>query len=151
MIANRVSKLDDRVAISRRMQAILAPALVAMLASFLISFAFSPRYTSRSLVLVERPTVPAGSGKPAAGASVRDRMVTLQQQVLSRSRLQTLVNRRSDLASGGKSVDDVIDEIQNAVSVAAAHTPGSFSASSSAAGSFPASPSNPEPKSGDAA
>src|SRR5271168_3669136 len=140
MIANRVSKLDDRVAISRRMQAILAPALVAMLASFLISFAFSPRYTSRSLVLVERPTVPAGSGKPAAGASVRDRMVTLQQQVLSRSRLQTLVNRRSDLASGGRSADDVIDEIQNAVSVTEAP----------ALGTSGASPSNPAPKSGDA-
>ena len=141
MIANRASKSDHHVAISSHLKVILVPALVAMLAGFLISFAFSPRYTSKSLVLVERPTVPPGSGKPAATASVRDRMVTLQQQVLSRSRLQALVNRRSDLASGGKSVDDVIDEIQSAVSVTEAPPLGSSAASSS----------NLATKSGDAA
>ena len=141
MIANRVSKLDDRVAKSRSLKVILVPALVAMLAGFLVSFALSPRYASKSLVLVERPTPPAGSSKPAGTASARDRMTTLQQQVLSRSRLQALVNRRSDLASGGKSVDDVIDEIQSAVSVTEAPPLGSSAASSS----------NPATKSGDAA
>src|SRR5208283_3614243 len=93
------------------------------------------------LVLVETPTVPAGSGKPAVGAPARDRMVALQQQVLSRSRLQALVNRHSDLASGGKSVDDVIDEIQSAVSVTEAPALGTSAASSS----------HPATKSGDAA
>jgi polysaccharide chain length determinant protein (PEP-CTERM system associated) len=130
MIANRVSKSDDHVAY-RRLKAILIPALVAMLAGFLVSFVFSPRYTSKSLVLVERPTTPSGSGKPTGTASARDRMTILQQQVLSRSRLQALVNRRSDLASGGKSVDDVIDEIQSAVSITEAPPPGSSAASSS--------------------
>jgi polysaccharide chain length determinant protein (PEP-CTERM system associated) len=131
MMANRVSKSDDHVARSRRLKVILVPALVATVAGFLISFAFSPRYTSKSLVLVEKSTIPAGSSKPAVTAPARDRMITLQQQVLSRSRLQTLVNRRSDLASGGKSADDVIDEIQSAVSVTEAPPPGSSIASSS--------------------
>ena len=141
MIANRVWKSDDHVALSRRLKVILVPALVAMLAGFLISFGFSRRYTSKSLVLVERPTVPSGSAKSTGTASVRDRMLTLQQQVLSRSRLQALVNRRSDLASGGKSVDDVIDEIQSAVLVTEAPP----------LGSSPASSSNPATRSGDAA
>lgn len=140
MIANRVSKLDDHVAISRRLKVILVPALVAMLAGFLVSFGFSPRYTSKSLVLVERPTPPAGSGKPTGTASARDLMINLQQQVLSRSRLQALVNRRSDLASGGKSVDDVIDEMQSAVSVTEAPPLGASAALSS----------NPAARSGDA-
>jgi polysaccharide chain length determinant protein (PEP-CTERM system associated) len=131
MIANRASKSDDHEALSRRLKVILVPALVALLAGFLISFAFSPRYTSKSLVLVERPTVPAGSSKSTGTASVRDRMLTLQQQVLSRSRLQALVDRRSDLASGGKNVDDVIDEIQSAVSVTEAPPLGSSAALSS--------------------
>lgn len=140
MIANHVSKSDDHGAISSHLKAILVPALVAMLAGFLISFAFSPRYTSQSLLLVEKLTVPAGSAKSADTESVSARMITLQQQVLSRSRLQELVNRRSDLASGGKSVDDVVDEIQSAVSVTEAHTFGSSAALSS----------NPATKSGDA-
>jgi uncharacterized protein involved in exopolysaccharide biosynthesis len=141
MIANRASKSDGHVAMSRRLKAILVPALVALLAGFLISFAFSPRYTSKSLVLVERPTVAAGSSTAMGIASVRDRMLTLQQQVLSRSRLQALVNRRSDLASGGMSVDHVIDEIQSAVSVTEAPPRGSSAALSS----------NPAAKSGDTA
>ncbi len=140
MIANRVSKLDDHVAISRRLKVILVPALVALLAGFLISFGFSPRYTSNALVLVEKPTAPAGSSQSTGTASVRDRMITLQQQVLSRSQLQALVNRHSDLASGGKSVDDVIDEMQSAVSVTEAPAFGSSAASSS----------NPATKNGDA-
>jgi polysaccharide chain length determinant protein (PEP-CTERM system associated) len=141
MIANRVSKLDDHMATSRRVRLILVAALVALLAGFLISFAFSPRYTSRSLVLVERPIVSGGSGKPTVGGSARDHMITLQQQVLSRSRLQALVNQHSDLVSGGKSVDDLIDEIQSAVSLTEAPPPGSSAAS----------PSNTTTKSGDAA
>jgi len=149
MIANRMSKLEDHVAASRRLKVIFVPTLVALLAGFLISFAVSPRYTSKSLVLVERSTAPATSGKSAGTASVRDRMATLQQQVLSRSRLQALVNRRSDLASGGKSVDDVIDQIQSAASVTEAPAPGSSEAGSSAAGSSATSPSNSATRGGD--
>ena len=130
MIASRLSKSEDRVATSRRLKVILVSALAALLAGFLISFAFSPRYTSKSLVLMERPTGPAGSGKPGSTASVRDRMLTLQREVLSRSQLQALVNRHSDMASGGKSVDDVIDQIQGAVSVTEAPTAGSSASSS---------------------
>ena len=145
MIASRLSKSDDRVATSRRLKVILVPALVALLAGFLISLAFSPRYTSKSLVLVERPASPPGSGKVVGTASVRDHMLTLQQQVLSRSQLQALVNRHSDLAIGGKSVDDVIDQIQSAVSVTEAPAAGSSTVGSSA------SSSNPATKNGDAA
>jgi len=131
MMAKRIRNSDDRVAMSGRLKVILIPALVAAVAAFLISFAFSPRYTSKSLVLVERPAVPSGSGKPIVMASARERMMTLQQEVLSRSRLQTLVNRHLDLTSGGKSADDVMDEIQGAVSVTEAPALGSSAASSS--------------------
>ncbi|MGA7364115.1 MAG: Wzz/FepE/Etk N-terminal domain-containing protein, partial [Candidatus Sulfotelmatobacter sp.] len=88
MITNREMNLDDYLAMSRRrMKVILVPTLLVTVAGFLISFAFSPSYTSKSLVLVERQTVPAGYVRPIVTASVRDRIITLQQQILSRSRL----------------------------------------------------------------
>jgi len=125
MIANRVLDLDDYLAMARRrLKLILIPALVALVAGFLCSFGFSPKYTSRSQVLVERQTVPAGYVRPIVTASVRDRVITLQEQVLSRNQLQALVNRMG-LASKGKSVDDVIAEIQSNVSVAEADPLGS--------------------------
>ena len=128
MIANRELDLDDYLAMfRRRLKLILAPALVALAAGFLISFGFSPKYTSRSLVLVERQTVPAGYVRPIVTATVRDRMITLQQQVLSRNQLQAMLTRVG-LQRKGESVDDVITEIQRNVSIAEADPLGSSSA-----------------------
>src|SRR5271170_7217564 len=94
MIANRVLELDDYLAMShRRMKVILIPGLVVLVVGFFISFVFSPKYTSKSLVLVERQTIPAGYVRPIVTATVRDRMITLQQQVLSRNQLQAMVTR----------------------------------------------------------
>ncbi len=125
MIANRVLDLDDYLAMARRrLKLILIPALVALVAGFLCSFGFSPKYTSRALVLVERQTVPAGYVRPIVTASVRDREITLQQQVLTRDRLQALVNHLG-FARTGQSVDDVVAEIQNNVSIVEADPLGS--------------------------
>src|SRR5271168_257211 len=131
MIANRELNLDDYLAMSRRrLKVVLVPTLLATVGGFLISFAFSPRFTSKSLVLVERQTVPSGYVRPIVTATVRDRMITLQQQVLSRNRLQALVNLLG-LTAKGKSVDAVIDQIQNNVSITEADPLGSSAASSS--------------------
>ncbi|MGC1161805.1 MAG: GNVR domain-containing protein [Candidatus Sulfotelmatobacter sp.] len=139
MITNREMNLDDYLAMSRRrMKVILVPTLLVTVAGFLISFAFSPSYTSKSLVLVERQTVPAGYVRPIVTASVRDRIITLQQQILSRSRLLAMVNLLG-LATKGKSVDAVIDQIQSNVSITEADSLGSSAASSS----------NSAPRSGD--
>ncbi len=116
MIANRLLDFDDYLAIARRHFKLLCFATFSAAAiGFLVSFAFSPQYTSRSLVLVERQTIPAGYVRPIVTTSVIDRIATLQQQVLSRSRLEALV-ARLDLARGGKSVDKVVDGIQRNVS-----------------------------------
>ena len=116
MIANRLLDFDDYLAIARRHFKLLCFAAFSVSAiGFLVSFVFSPRYTSRSLVLVERQTIPAGYVRPIVTTSVIDRIATLQQQVLSRSRLDGLV-ARMDLARKGKSVDQVVDSIQRNVS-----------------------------------
>jgi polysaccharide chain length determinant protein (PEP-CTERM system associated) len=125
MIANRVLELDDYLAMShRRLKVILIPALLGVIVGFLISFGFPPVYTSRSIVLVERQTIPAGYVKPIVTANVRDRMISLQQQVLSRNQLQAMVDQLG-LARKGKSEDDVIAEIQRNVSVGEADPLGS--------------------------
>ncbi len=57
MIENRELNIDDYLAIlRRRAKVILIPALLAPLAGWLISYAFTPKYTSQSLVLVESIT-----------------------------------------------------------------------------------------------
>jgi len=131
MIENRVLDLDDYLAIGRRHLKLIAfAALGATVLGFLISFVFSARYTSSSLVLVERQTIPVGYVKPIVTTSLIDRIVTLEQRVLSRSQLEAMV-QRLDLAKGGKSIDDFVDNIQRNVTFAEADASASSPSTSS--------------------
>ena len=100
----------------RRMKVILIPALLAPLAGFLVSYAFPSKYTSQSLVLVEGQKVPEGIVQPVVTADLTERIATLQQQVLSQSRLQPMLERLG-LAKPGQNVDDIIDKIRLSMTV----------------------------------
>ena len=135
MIANRELGIEDYLAMGRRrLKVVIIPALVAPLLAFLISFALTPKYTSRSLLLVEPQIVPPGYVKPIITERVSDRMTTLQQNVLSRSRLQPLVTRLG-LVRAGKSEEQVIEAIRENLRISEADPnappPGSSSSASS--------------------
>lgn len=133
MIENRVLDLDDYLAIGRRHLKLIAfAALGATALGFAISFAFSAQYTSSSLVLVERQTIPAGYVKPIVTTSLVDRIVALEQRVLSRSQLEAMV-RRLGLAKEGE-VDEVVSSIQRNVTFTDAE-PSASSPSASSSGS----------------
>jgi len=111
MIENRELNMDDYLAmLRRRLKVILIPVLLAPLVGFLISFAFPPKYTSQSLVLVEVQKVPEGYVKPVVTEDITGRIATMQQQVLSRNRLQPMIDRLG--LAKGKSVDEVVDNIR---------------------------------------
>jgi len=115
MIENRELTMDDYLAmLRRRMKVILIPALIAPIAGFLISYAFSPKYTSQSLVLVEEQKVPEGYVKPVVTEDITQRIATMQQQVLSRNRLQPMIEK---LQLKGRNLDDLIDDIRQNVSI----------------------------------
>lgn len=112
MIENRDLTMDDYLAmLRRRLKVILIPTLLAPLVGFLISYAFAPKYTSQSLVLVEEQKVPDNIVKSVVTEDISQRIVSMQQQVLTRSRLQPMIERLG-LAKNGKSVDEVINDIQ---------------------------------------
>jgi uncharacterized protein involved in exopolysaccharide biosynthesis len=131
MIENRDLGIEDYLAVlRRRSKVILIPILVAPLAAFLISYAFPPRYTSQSLVLIEEQSVPEGYVKPVITEDVVQRIATMQQQVLSRNRLQPMVERLG-LVRKGKSLEDVIGDIQTNVDVEPVQPGGSNSSGTS--------------------
>src|SRR5450755_4786219 len=115
MIENRELTVDDYLAIlRRRMKVILIPMLLAPIAGFLISYAFPAKYTSQALVQVEEQQVPGDYVKPAVSEDLAGRIASLQQQVLSRSQLQPMINRLG-LSNKGANVDDLIDQIRQGV------------------------------------
>ena len=117
MIANRELGIDDYLSmLRRRAKVILIPALLAPLAGFLISYAFTPKYTSQSLVLVEGQKVPESIVQSVVTQDLSARIATLQQQVLSQSLLQPMVERLG-LAKPGAAMDEKIDEIRQNMTV----------------------------------
>jgi polysaccharide chain length determinant protein (PEP-CTERM system associated) len=114
---NRELTMDDYLGmLRRRMKVILVPALLAPVAGFLVSYLFAPKFTSQSLVLVEGQKVPEGMVQPVSTTDISERIATLQQQVLSQSRLQPMLDR-TGLVKPGQNVDDVIEGIRNGMTV----------------------------------
>src|ERR1700722_2402971 len=117
MIENRELTMDDYLAmLRRRAKVILIPALLAPLAGFLVSYAFPPKYTSQSLILVEGQKVPETMVQPVVSQDLTARVAALQQQVLSQSRLQPVVERIYP-NKNAQEVWEVIDNIRGNMSV----------------------------------
>ncbi|HUO14435.1 MAG TPA: Wzz/FepE/Etk N-terminal domain-containing protein [Verrucomicrobiae bacterium] len=112
MIENRELTMDDYLAmLRRRAKVILIPALLAPLAGFLISYVFPAKYTSQSLILVEGQKVPESMVQPVVSEDLTERVATLQQQVLSQSRLEPVVNRLYPNRNA-QQVSEIIDDIR---------------------------------------
>ncbi len=112
MIANRELTMDDYVAmLRRRAKMILIPALLAPAVGYLVSYAFAARYTSQSLILVEGQKVPETMVQPVVSEDLTARVVTLQQQVLSQSDLQPMIEKLYP-GKNSQQVSDMIDAIR---------------------------------------
>jgi len=112
MMQNRELTVDDYLAmLRRRMKVILIPALLAPLAGFLVSYGFSAKYTSQSLVLVEAPKIPDMVVQQVFTEDLTQHIATIEQRVLSPSRLRPTVERLG-LAKGSQSPEDVMDNIR---------------------------------------
>src|SRR5579864_188920 len=109
MIDNRELTMDDYLRmLRRRLKVILIPTLLAPLVGFAVSFAFPPKYTSQSLVLVEGQKVPEGYVAPIVTEDLSNRIATLEQRALSTERLRPIVENLK-LAQG----NDIITKMDD--------------------------------------
>jgi uncharacterized protein involved in exopolysaccharide biosynthesis len=112
MIENRELTMDDYLAMLRRKaKVILIPALVAPLAGWAVSYAFPPKYTSQSLVMIEGQRVPENMVQPLVSEDLTTRLTTLSQQVSSRTDLRPVLERVLPNKSSQER-DAIIDGIQ---------------------------------------
>ncbi|MGO9864393.1 MAG: GumC family protein [Terriglobales bacterium] len=92
MSETRELTMEDYLAmLRRRLKVILIPALIAPIAGFLVSHAFSPQYTSQATILVESQKVPDSYVPPVITADFTQRVQSLSQQVVSPSRLRPVI------------------------------------------------------------
>src|SRR5258706_11912231 len=96
------AELDDQIfrswqdyrdiAIRRRWWIVLSTFLV-WAAVWGMSWLLPPTYQSEALVLIEQQKVPDQYVVPNVSASLQDRLQSISQQILSRTRLQATINR----------------------------------------------------------
>jgi len=122
MILQRELALEDYVAILRRRWWIIAvPALVFAIGAYTISLFLASRYMSQTVVLVEEPAVPESLVKPVIGGDANQRLATMQEQILSRTRLQQIIEKfglyRDE--AGRVSTEDMVSSLRKSITVSA--------------------------------
>jgi polysaccharide chain length determinant protein (PEP-CTERM system associated) len=83
------------------------------------SLVLPKKYTSSTLVLVERPTVPIDLIKPVITDDLNQRMASMKAQILSRSRLETIINKFNLYPTERQTthMEDLVEKLKSAVRV----------------------------------
>jgi len=118
MLGHRELTIEDYVAIlKRRFWLILVSAVALLALSVGISFILPSQYESKTLVIIQQQKVPQDYVKPVVNEDLNARLASMREQVLSRSRLEPIINQRSLFAGGGNTMDDRVDLTRKAVAI----------------------------------
>ncbi len=90
--------------VRRRHLHFLLPLFVGWLAVWSASWVMHPRYKSSTLILVEEPTMPKNYVEPNVSDNLQDRLQSITQQILSRTRLLTVIDNLHLYQGGGRSL-----------------------------------------------
>jgi polysaccharide chain length determinant protein (PEP-CTERM system associated) len=77
------------------------------------------KYTSQTLVLIEQPTVPKDFIRPVVTEDISQRLASMKQQILSRTRLEPIITQFGLYSTDIKTVpmEDLVGRLQQAVDV----------------------------------
>jgi protein tyrosine kinase modulator len=117
----RQMNVEEYVALLlRRRWLVIFAAVLGTAAGFLLSIVIPAQYTSHTMVLVEEPVVPDSYVKSVVNEDVNQRLASMQGQILSRTRLQSLVEEfnpyKKDI--GQVSMEAMIERLRKSIKVA---------------------------------
>jgi succinoglycan biosynthesis transport protein ExoP len=106
-------------ALRRRRIIFILPLFAGWLAVWTASWLLAPQYKSSTLILVEQPTMPKDYVLPNVAENLQERLQSITQQILSRSRLMHIVeelnlypNARTRL-----SPDEIVDRMRKNIEI----------------------------------
>ena len=118
MLGHRELTIQDYTGIlKRRFWLILASATAMLGLGIAISYILPPEYVSQTLVLIEQQKVPEDYVKPVVNEDLNGRLASMKEQILSRSRLQPIIERYNLYPGGKYTLDDRIELTQKAIGV----------------------------------
>ncbi len=94
MLGHRELTLEDYTSIlRRRFWLIVSCAIGLTVVAAVLARVIPPRFVSQTFVLIERPQVPEDYVKPVITEDLEQRVASLKEQILSRSRLQPIIEQ----------------------------------------------------------
>jgi polysaccharide chain length determinant protein (PEP-CTERM system associated) len=122
MVTQRELTIEDYIGILQRRWILIAILAVTGTALGLGIARILPKsYTSETVVLVEQPTVAKSYVDPIVNPDTNQRLATMQQEILSRSRLEPIIHKLSlyqtDIQTAP--MDDVVARLRKAIDVTA--------------------------------
>jgi succinoglycan biosynthesis transport protein ExoP len=115
--------------VHRRRWWILLPVFVCWVVGWSVSWVIPSQYKSEALILVEQRKVPEQYVVPNVSVSLQDRLQSMTQQILSRTRLQAAIDRFHlyPARHGARSFardEDPVDEMRKDINIELVKTPG---------------------------
>lgn len=118
MLGHRPLILQDYLGIlKRRIWLIVIPTIIFPVIAVAISYRLSPEFVSQTLVLVEQQKVPDNYVKPVVTEDLNGRLATMKEQILSRSRLEPIIEHFNLFAGKNTNMDDRIDATRRAIAI----------------------------------
>ena len=118
MLGHRELTVADYTEIlKRRFWLILISTTATLCLGVGLSFWIPPQYVSQTLVLIEVQKVPTDYVTPILTEDLGARLASLREQILSRSRLEPIIQRFNLFAKQGADMDGRVLDTQKAISV----------------------------------
>lgn len=118
MLGQRPMSVDDYSRIIRRRYWLaLIPAVIVGIATYLVSMRIPDRFTSQTLILIEQQKVPDSYVKTIVTGDLNERLASMQEQILSRTRLMPEVQRFDLFSNTDLPMDDKVDELRKVIEV----------------------------------
>jgi polysaccharide chain length determinant protein (PEP-CTERM system associated) len=118
MLGHRELTMQDYADIlKRRYKLILACTILLLGIGAGLSYILPPQYTSQTLVLIEQQKVPEDYVKPVVNEDLSARLASMREQILSRSRIEPIIERFNLYVSNKYTMDDRVDLTRKAIGI----------------------------------
>ena len=123
MLGHRKLDPADYLSIlKRRWWIVVVPAVLLTAIGFGATFVIPPEYLSKTLVIIESQKVSSDFVRPVVSNDLDQRLASMEQQILSRSRLEPIIARYNLYSSQHLTPDEKVDLIRKKIDVKAIHS-----------------------------
>jgi polysaccharide chain length determinant protein (PEP-CTERM system associated) len=117
MLGHRDLTMQDYMDIlKRRIWLVLASTIICLVTSLTVCHFLPPQYISQTLVLIEQQKVPEDYVKPVVNEDLNSRLASMKEQILSRSRIEPIINQFG-LYAKIANMDDRVEKTQKAIGI----------------------------------